>query len=62
MEIPKKQIEKKKTNEMKTMNDLIHVVDEIWASISVEFIQELYHSLQKRISAVRKAIGYITKF
>ena len=50
----KTQIEKR-LNGINTKNDLIRVVDEIWSSIPVEFIQELYHSLPKRISAVRKA-------
>ena len=47
---------------VKRLNDLIRVVTDIWTTLTIEYIQELYSSLPRRISAVRKSKVYITKF
>ena len=52
----------KRLNEIKTKDDLIRVVTDIWTTLTIDYIQELYSSLPRRISAVRKSKVYITKF
>ena len=42
--------------------DLIRVVKEIWEDINSEDIISLYESIPKRIEAVIKSKGYITKY
>lgn len=49
-------------HEIKNRQDLIRVVKEIWASITSDTIKSLYTSIPKRLRAVIKAKGYITKY
>ena len=52
----------KRLEEIDSKDSLIRVVMEEWTGISVDYIQSLYHTLPQRISAVRKAKGYISKY
>ena len=52
----------KRLHEIKTQTDLVRVVNEIWSSLSPDYIQGLYQTLPTRISAVMMAKGYINKF
>ena len=57
-----KQLVEKRLEEIDSKDSLIRVVMEEWTGIGVDYIQSLYHTLPQRISAVRKAKGYISKY
>ena len=57
-----KQLTEKRLEEIKCKADLIRVVREEWAGLTSDYIQSLYHTLPQRISAVRKAKRYISKY
>ena len=42
----------KRLNESKTRDELIRAVTDTWTTFTVEFIQELYRRLPRRMSAV----------
>ena len=51
-----------KCDEIKTRSDLIDTVVKIWASLHLNYIQSLYHSLPSRLRSVIVAKGYPTKY
>jgi hypothetical protein len=53
---------KRRVNYIKIKADLERVVTEVWTSLPLHYIQSLYQSLPKRIKAVIKAKGNITKY
>jgi hypothetical protein len=53
---------KRCVNYIKTKADLERVITEVWTSLPLYYIQNLYQSLFKRIKAVIKAKGNITKY
>ena len=53
---------KRRMNEIQNANDLKVIVSEIWSSLDLQYIKSLYDSLPKRINAVLRAKGYITKY
>ena len=57
-----KQLVEKCLEDIDSKDSLIRVVMEEWTGISVDYIQSLYYTLPQRISALRKAKGYISKF
>ena len=57
-----KQLVEKRLEEIDSEDSLIRVVMKEWTGISVDYIQSLYHTLPQRISAVRKAKEYISKY
>lgn len=53
---------KRRLHDIKNKADLERIVHEIWSSLPLHYIRSLYQSLPKRIRAVLKAKGHITKY
>lgn len=52
----------KNVHNLKTNDDLEAAIRQVWANLPVEFIQRLYNSIPRRIRAVVKAKGCLTKY
>ena len=51
-----------RTAKITTVASLEEAIRDIWAEIAVEFLQNLYESIPKRIKQVIKAKGNITNY
>ena len=49
-------------NKPKNIEKLWEQVQDIWTSIPIEFLQELYNTIPNRVKAVYKAKGGITRY
>jgi hypothetical protein len=46
---------------LNTADELSAAMKDIWENLSVDYIQELYHSIPKRLRKVLKVKGEMTK-
>lgn len=46
----------------KNRAELKAIIEQLWYSIPVEYIQELYNSMPRRVDALIRAKGYYTKY